>query len=406
MIHQPFFMPSNDMPFDPLPPSSSSSNANSSSSSSVEVAIPLLPMDLLFGLGGLAGGSSVSTASSDCDDDQILERALAAAAAVASQTQFNHDINNCSQAPPPLEHDPNMIQHAHRVRHQAPTASMMVGNEMAGTRADLTNKIANHPLLQAFSSVLTECVAEGGFDQVILPQLPAEAHKIVRERPNIDYDAIEPWLTVSEAEFLAAHSVTSGTNAVLVSQVKLAFLQYMSRMSQIDQQRAFSRQELQRLVSSMKVIRPMLQKEEACRFLKVDAVYLHLKKQVNDECMPPISARNKLPTSGPARRRKVTATGPKKKTTSKANKSEGGPKKKRRGTLPKSAISIMRKWLFDHFSHPYPSEDEKQALAEQTGLKAVQVNYWFINARVRIWRPMIESLQKEPPQANAQPPLA
>ena len=31
----------------------------------------------------------------------------------------------------------------------------------------------------------------------------------------------------------------------------------------------------------------------------------------------------------------------------------------------------------------------QQSLANQTGLQVAQVNYWFINARVRIWRPMM-----------------
>lgn len=32
---------------------------------------------------------------------------------------------------------------------------------------------------------------------------------------------------------------------------------------------------------------------------------------------------------------------------------------------------------------------EQKDLARRLGLKVEQVNYWFINARVRIWRPMI-----------------
>jgi hypothetical protein len=67
---------------------------------------------------------------------------------------------------------------------------------------------------------------------------------------------------------------------------------------------------------------------------------------------------------------------------------------KKRGTLPKEAVKVLRKWLFDHFTHPYPTDEEKQLLSNQTGLKVAQVNYWFINARVRIWRPMIESMDK------------
>ncbi|RZC52095.1 hypothetical protein C5167_020523 [Papaver somniferum] len=34
-------------------------------------------------------------------------------------------------------------------------------------------------------------------------------------------------------------------------------------------------------------------------------------------------------------------------------------------------------------------------LASQTGLSKNQVSNWFINARVRLWKPMIEEIYKE-----------
>jgi len=63
---------------------------------------------------------------------------------------------------------------------------------------------------------------------------------------------------------------------------------------------------------------------------------------------------------------------------------------KKRGIFPKVATNILRAWLFQHLTHPYPSEDQKKQLAQDTGLTILQVNNWFINARRRIVQPMID----------------
>ncbi|KAK4258590.1 hypothetical protein QN277_005025 [Acacia crassicarpa] len=63
--------------------------------------------------------------------------------------------------------------------------------------------------------------------------------------------------------------------------------------------------------------------------------------------------------------------------------------------LPENSVSILRAWLFEHFLHPYPKDSEKAMLARQTGLTRSQVSNWFINARVRLWKPMIEEMYKE-----------
>lgn len=70
-------------------------------------------------------------------------------------------------------------------------------------------------------------------------------------------------------------------------------------------------------------------------------------------------------------------------------------KKSTRATLPDSSIRVLKKWLFDHFDRPYPSIQEKEELAVQTGLKPCQVNYWFINGRVRVWKPLLKGMKGE-----------
>ncbi|XP_038881772.1 BEL1-like homeodomain protein 2 [Benincasa hispida] len=60
--------------------------------------------------------------------------------------------------------------------------------------------------------------------------------------------------------------------------------------------------------------------------------------------------------------------------------------------LPERSVNILRAWLFEHFLHPYPSDADKLLLARQTGLSRNQVSNWFINARVRLWKPMVEEM--------------
>ncbi|XP_031477680.1 BEL1-like homeodomain protein 1 [Nymphaea colorata] len=63
--------------------------------------------------------------------------------------------------------------------------------------------------------------------------------------------------------------------------------------------------------------------------------------------------------------------------------------------LPERSVSVLRAWLFEHFLHPYPKDADKVMLAKQTGLTRSQVSNWFINARVRLWKPMVEEMYME-----------
>lgn len=62
-------------------------------------------------------------------------------------------------------------------------------------------------------------------------------------------------------------------------------------------------------------------------------------------------------------------------------------KKKKKGKLPKEARQKLLTWWELHYKWPYPSESEKVALAESTGLDQKQINNWFINQRKRHWKP-------------------
>ncbi|XP_028793422.1 homeobox protein ATH1 isoform X2 [Neltuma alba] len=63
--------------------------------------------------------------------------------------------------------------------------------------------------------------------------------------------------------------------------------------------------------------------------------------------------------------------------------------------LPERSVSVLRAWMFQNFLHPYPKDAEKQLLAVKSGLTRSQVSNWFINARVRLWKPLIEEMHAE-----------
>ncbi|KAL5219537.1 hypothetical protein ABZP36_020221 [Zizania latifolia] len=63
--------------------------------------------------------------------------------------------------------------------------------------------------------------------------------------------------------------------------------------------------------------------------------------------------------------------------------------------LPEDSAAVLRAWLFDHFFHPYPTDNEKLMLAVTTGLSRIQISNWFIDARVRLWKPMAEEIYND-----------
>jgi transcriptional regulator len=68
--------------------------------------------------------------------------------------------------------------------------------------------------------------------------------------------------------------------------------------------------------------------------------------------------------------------------------------KKKFNKLPEKAVEVLRKWFVDHYEHPYPSDVEKDKLSQITGLTKTQINNWFINQRVRVWKPTIQKIKR------------
>uniref|UniRef100_A0ACD5WYC3 Uncharacterized protein n=1 Tax=Avena sativa TaxID=4498 RepID=A0ACD5WYC3_AVESA len=63
--------------------------------------------------------------------------------------------------------------------------------------------------------------------------------------------------------------------------------------------------------------------------------------------------------------------------------------------LPEKSVAVLKAWMFENFLRPYPKDNEKDMLAARSGLSRSQVSNWFINARVRLWKPMIEEMYEE-----------
>nr|ASU87386.1 transcription factor class II KNOX2-1 [Huperzia selago] len=60
-------------------------------------------------------------------------------------------------------------------------------------------------------------------------------------------------------------------------------------------------------------------------------------------------------------------------------------RKRRAGKLPGDTTSVLKAWWHAHSKWPYPTEDEKTRLVQETGLELKQINNWFINQRKRNW---------------------
>ena len=63
-----------------------------------------------------------------------------------------------------------------------------------------------------------------------------------------------------------------------------------------------------------------------------------------------------------------------------------------RKRFPPDSIKTLRDWILKNALNPFPSQEEKMELSEKTGLTIQQVNQWLTNARRRIIKPMINTV--------------
>jgi len=174
------------------------------------------------------------------------------------------------------------------------------------------------------------------------------------------------------SKFASLHGLKS-TN----SKLKTSFESYSKSHVQIDEHYSMATQQLDDGFTVARSLRLIIKGEEKLWRIELQKSMLRARQQVDGQYTPLYFDRQ----------RRVSDLG--------STNSHDGQRKRGRGTLKKESVDVLKQWLFSHFSHPYPSEDEKIALAGETGLKPIQVNYWFINARVRIWRPLLDSIEKK-----------
>ncbi|RWR89440.1 homeobox protein HD1-like protein [Cinnamomum micranthum f. kanehirae] len=67
-------------------------------------------------------------------------------------------------------------------------------------------------------------------------------------------------------------------------------------------------------------------------------------------------------------------------------------RKRRAGKLPGDTTSVLKNWWQQHAKWPYPTEEDKAKLVEETGLQLKQINNWFINQRKRNWHSNSQSV--------------
>jgi len=75
----------------------------------------------------------------------------------------------------------------------------------------------------------------------------------------------------------------------------------------------------------------------------------------------------------------------------------GALSSKKKTALSSFAVEYLKAWMMspNHIEHPYPSEDEKINIMNDTGIELKQLTNWFVNNRKRYWKPKVEELRKK-----------
>lgn len=69
----------------------------------------------------------------------------------------------------------------------------------------------------------------------------------------------------------------------------------------------------------------------------------------------------------------------------------------RSNSLPSHVVDYLKAWLMspEHINHPYPTEKEKAQMVADTDIELKRLNNWFVNNRIRYWKPRMEAMQRK-----------
>jgi hypothetical protein len=84
--------------------------------------------------------------------------------------------------------------------------------------------------------------------------------------------------------------------------------------------------------------------------------------------------------------------------TSPGAKSQG---RGRTNSLASTVVDYLKAWIMspEHINHPYPTEKEKAEILADTGIDLKRLNNWFVNNRIRYWKPKMDAIQKKQEQS-------
>lgn len=72
----------------------------------------------------------------------------------------------------------------------------------------------------------------------------------------------------------------------------------------------------------------------------------------------------------------------------------GSSSKRKRSSFPRATTKVLKNWLKENILKPYPTDSDKRSLCAKCDLTLSQLQTWFINARIRMWKPCIEEIYK------------